>query len=375
MIFHFIAPLSALRKRTRLAKMASTFISQGARIVFHGWERVAGESQNLKWGAEVSESIILTGGGYSSGHARAMYALWMVAVFIRTLKLGRGKIIFCLGWETAFPALIATKLTGSTIIFDDADRFSLILKLPRPLSSILQRLERWTSRQALIHVVPSFSRYDWKSLNMLPLRNTPRRIDFETASRASRVTSTCKLTIYVNGWIGETRGAPIFLALANQLQARSIPARFIIAGRIDSPAGEELVAHPLVTYHGEIDQVHALALYKHSDIVLTFYDPRIPINLKAESNKWGDCVYFNTPFIVNSEVETARSFIEAHAAFCIGYDDVAGLTRLVSDLVNDRSILCAVSTRLSAFKPEYPVFDDQLRHIVKLIQEHQHAVH
>lgn len=355
--------------------MVNTFIAEGARIAFHGWERLNGEAKEFAWRAPaVSEATILRGGGYASKRARAMYPLWMIAVFLRTLSLGQRQTIFCLGWETAFPALIAARFTKSLIIFDDADRFSLLFKLPRLLNHMLQRLEHWASREAWIHIVPGFSRYEWRSDNMLALRNTPLRKDFEAARAKNGCTRESRLVIYANGWLGETRGAPIFLALAERLRSKDLPVQIVIAGRVDSAAGEALIAHPLVSYHGELDQLDALALYVDSDVVLTYYDPAIPINRKAESNKWGDCVYFGVPFIVNSEVETAESLVNAGAAFAAPYHDIDALENLISQLMDDRRLIEAASARLAGFKADYPVFDAQLINLLGLLREHQHAI-
>lgn len=375
MHLHFIAPLPAIRKRTRLVKMVRHFILRGFQVQFHGWERQSGEAQSLCWEEPgLQELTILKGGGYASGRARAMYPLWMLAVFFRVLWLGRHQTLFCLGWETAFPALLAARFTQSVIVFDDADRFSMILKLPRPFSSVLQYLERWTSRHVLLHIVPSFSRYEWRNPNMVPLRNTPLRKDFEAAAATPKDSFEHSLTVYANGWLGETRGAPEFLDLANRLEASGASVRFLIAGRVDSPAGEALIQHPLVIFYGEVDQTRALALYRHADVVLTYYDPKVPINRKAESNKWGDCVYFGIPFIVNSEVETANPFVEMQAAFAVPYKDTEGLFRLIYKWTDDLSPLKHASTQLELFRSDYPVFDDQLDHILQRIQENPNAI-
>jgi hypothetical protein len=369
MNYYFIAPLPAIKKRTRISKMTSVFASLGVNIKFYGWEREKGESLSLRSDDEYSsESVILRGGGYSSVMARAMYPLWMVVVFFKTLNLGRGKTIFCLGWETAFPALIAAKITGATIIFDDADRFSLILTLPRLLSSLLHRLEYWASRKSYIHIVPGFSRYEWRNENMIPLRNTPLREDFETALGESEEIVE-GFVVYINGWVGDTRGAPIFLSLADFFHSKKLSICFIVAGRVDSKSGNLLVKHPLVKYYGEVEQSHALALYKKADIVLTYYDPAVPINRKAESNKWGDCVYLGVPFIVNSEVETAREFIETGAAFSVAYGDVEGLANLICKLMDDPIILEDASKKIYSLRENYPSFDDQLKNVFKLVRE------
>ena len=363
--YYFIAPLPALAKRTRLAKMADHFTGRGIQIDFAGWERLPDELKTLRsTNSLVRERTILRGGGYSSRKARMMYPVWMICVFFYVIRLGFRRNVFCLGWETAFPALIASIVTRSKIIFDDADRFSLIVRLPGVLHRLLQFLERWASRRALVHIVPSFSRYEWKHDRMMPLRNTPLSHEFEEARSRTPSRIDADFVIYANGWLGETRGAPIFLELANRLQNCPKNVRMLIAGRVDSPAGQQLIAHPRVNYLGEVNQTQALSYYPVSDIVLTYYDPRVEINRKAESNKWGDCVFFGVRFIVNAEVETAATFIAAGAAIAVLYHDVDALYQQILSLASDTTQLDSLRSKLLPFRKDYPVFDQQLDQLI-----------
>jgi len=359
-----IAPAPAINKRTRLAKMPEVFCENGFTVLFLGWERIPGELNKLRWTKSgVTEKTILRGGGYVSKKTRLMYPLWMLAVFWNVLFLGRRRWIMCLGWETAFPAQLAAFFTGSQIIFDDADRFSMILKLPGPLHKFLQCLERWSSRKAYLHLVPGMSRYEWNSPNMIVLRNSPVKNDFKMAQQNALARPDADLVIYANGWLGHTRGAPIILAALQRLEKLDKRFRIILAGRVDCESGKTLIEHPLVNYYGEIPQVEALSLYLSSDVALTFYDPIVPINRKAEANKWGDCVYLGTPFIVNSEVETARKFVQKGAAFSFSYTDVDCLVSILEDLATHPEKLSLARESLVEFKTSYPLYDEQLRNI------------
>ena len=334
---HLIAPVSAVRKRPRLAKMVPVFLALGKNVRLHGWERIRGECREFAWPDDrVSEAPILRGGGYVSKRARAMYPLWMLVVFLRVLTLGRRKLLFCLGWETAFPALVAAKLTRSTVIFDDADRFSMVLRLPAPAHKVLVALEYWASRHAQAHLVPGWTRYSFRHPGMKLLRNTPTTADFEHARQTASTRPDAELVLYVNGWIGQTRGAPIFLELMRRLAQRQRRIVMIAAGWTDCDAGHALFKQPNVHFYGELPTDAALALYHASDVVLTYYDPEVPINRHAESNKWGDCIFLGKPFIVNSEVETARTLVEDGYGYLIAYRDVDGLLAMVEGLAEHR---------------------------------------
>lgn len=364
----FFAPLPAFQKRTRLSKMVPYILEHGYKVRFFGWEREHGEFKKFASEDErVTEAIILSGGGYASRRARLLYPLWMITVFFRVLWLGRRRTIFALGWETAFPAILAAGLTKSRVVFDDADRFSMILCLPGLLHRGLQWLEEWTSRRAAIHMIPGFSRYDWRHDRMVILRNSPLEADFAEALRLVPARPMHKVVLYANGWIGETRGAPIFLKLLDLADEQDIDLHLILAGRVTGDAAPRLVSHHRVTYLGEVPQRYALAWYGAADAVLTYYDPAITINRKAESNKWGDAVFFGCPIIVNSEVETAWPLLQSNGAWAVPYDDVEALAMLAERLANEPNMRAMASSALQALLSKYPVFDRQLKDILVLI--------
>lgn len=363
MRFVVIAPLSTVARRSRLTKMMPVLKAKGLSPVFYGWERVEGEAQ---YGGDkvVEERIILRGGGNNTRRARLMYPLWMISVFWLALRLGRRANLFCLGWETAFPALIASRVTGARVIFDDADRFSLIVSLPRPLHRLVQALEQWTSRRVALHIVPGFARYEWRGQNMMVLRNAPVRSDYERAQQGEVQRSAKGLVIYVNGWFGETRGGPIFVELMKKVAERNLPIRMILAGRLAGPVCQVLAAQPNVEYRGKLELVEALKLYREADLVLTYFDPAIPINRLAESNKWGDCVFLKVPFIVNSEVETAASFARGGAAIAIPYHDVDGLLEILTRLAEQPVGLGDYRDALCDFEGEYRPFDSAFGELI-----------
>lgn len=356
-----LAPLSALRKRTRLAKMARYLEARGTHVVFLGWERDKGETDRLCWGGQfVEERVILKGGGYASRRARLMYPLWMLVVFLRILLLPRGSKCWCLGWETAFPARIAAFVSRCEIVFDDADRFSMVIRLPKPAQDLLVRLERWTSRVCLLHVVPGWTRYEWRHERMVMLRNAPMTADYETARLIGRAPASGPIAIYVNGWIAWDTGARILVKALEELQERGVACRVVVAGRVASDDGQALIAHPNADYRGELPQVEALKLYRETHIALTLYDPSVAINRHAESNKWGDCVYLGAPFIVNREVQTARKFVDAGAAFDFPYNDHVALAELIERFSKDPAVLENARLALRRFEQEYAPFEDQI---------------
>ncbi|MEZ9922309.1 hypothetical protein AB4342_19555, partial [Vibrio breoganii] len=111
--------------------------------------------------------------------------------------------VWALGFESAFPALIASKIKGFKIIFDDADRFSMLFNFPKRIARILESLEKYTSYNVACHVVPGTSRYDFHSESMFTLKNLPSKNVIEESkaiySKSLTEWPDAKIVIYVNG--------------------------------------------------------------------------------------------------------------------------------------------------------------------------------
>ncbi len=358
-----IAPVPILARRTRLKKQADVLLSSGFDIRFFGWERNNGEAvPHLNEIQHIQGKIILRGGGYASRMTHFYYLLWMMKVFFKVLAQPREAVFLCLGFESAFPALIASKFTKSKIIFDDADRLSMIISLPRPINNIIQRLEKWASHKSVVHMIPGFSRYDWRSEKMRLLRNCPNRADFEAAGAFPATRRENVFTLYANGWIGETRGAPVFLDLMMRLTGE--PFCLKVIGRGDGAAYEKLIKLPNVEARDEVPQIEALAAYREADLVLTYYDPKVSINRQAESNKWGDCIYLELPFVVNSEVKTAAPFLESGGCFSVAYEDVDALEALVRRLATSPQEMDKARHEISRLRPNFLPFDQAFKEIL-----------
>lgn len=304
---YVIAPVSALSKRLRLYKLAS-YINETypSCVIKHiGWERAVGESsENRLEHVHIEKDIILRGGGYGSRVVKPMYVLWMLRVFIKALTIPKHSKVWALGFESAFPLLLVGKFKKFEIYFDDADRFSLLFDFYKPIKTIIQQLEILTSRNVYKHLVPSLSRYEFTSPNLTVLRNIPSKKELSIAKKIyeKKTWPTSKVVIYVNGWLGATRGLATALKLSEAFDREELI--IILAGRIGSDEAELLRKRSNVLYLGNVNNAEALAPYYASDFVFTYYDPSIEINQLAESNKWGDAKCTGCRVIINKEVNT-----------------------------------------------------------------------
>jgi len=364
-----LAPVPSIKKRTRLEKIVKCLLAAGYQVDYYGWRRDKAAIPLAFDHPRVRETSILSNGGYGSRFTHFYYLFWMVKVFFYAMRHGDpNHPLYCLGFETALPGYLASIFTRARVIFDDADRFSMTAPLPKPVRAVIGFLEKWLSKRVSIQLVPGFSRYNWKTDRMVEIKNTPMRGDYEAALANPPQRPKGDLVVNVNGWLGKTRGLPIFIEAIKQLEQLDTRVVWVACGRVDSSVADEFIALDAVHYHGEVSQIEALRWYAVSDIVITYYDPSIEINRYAEANKWGDCFNCGTPFCVNSEVLTARPFVDSGAACSVPYFDSLALVKLLISLARDPKHLASCRASLEAGKEDFQPFEKAFAHVIERLK-------
>jgi len=358
-----IAPLSSLSRRTRLFKLAKYTLNldKDINIIHVSWERNPGESVETQLdGSLIEKTILQKGGGMGGSKVKIMYIFWMLKVFFYAFKIPRGSTVWALGFESAFPALLASKIKGYNLYFDDADRFSMLFKWPRLIKSILGFFERFTSRNVYRHIVPGMSRYDFESGKFFILKNMPSKSELIQAKKIYEENEwpKSKIVINVNGWLDEGRGIQTALKISKHFKEDQV--HIILAGRLVCKAAEQLSEQDNVTYLGFVSNAHALASYFASDIVFTYFSPTDEVNLYAESNKWGDAIKTGCAIFVNSEVKSAQYLRDHDAALSLGYSNHAELINKIQAMLESPEKLYKLKKNVIAMESSYPFFEDQL---------------
>jgi hypothetical protein len=365
-----IAPLGEPHRRPRIEKVMGIASGMNLALRFWGWRREADERAKI---ADLKEDRpLMSGGGRRSGLTRLMYPLWTLRVLLALLR-ERPDRVYCMGFETAVAAYIASKIYRLEYLFDDADRLLLLFRLPGPIRSVIEGVEKRVSRRAVSHMVPGFGRYPYRSPTMTVVRNMPARDQVTRAWALSVVRPEGGLIVYANGWIDPSRGSRFLAKAAARLAVMGSDIRFVIAARTQTDA-DDLMSLPNVIDLGALPQTEALAWCRAVDLVATFYDPTVPINRWAEPNKWGDCVTMRTPFVVNSEVRTASEFTDVGAAFATPFDDADALIEMLIGLEANPLILKESCEALDRLAPRFLFFDDAVRPLLQRLMATKSAV-
>lgn len=352
-----VAPAKGPEERVRLRKLVQLLQEMGHPVEFWGWER-GGEQTEAHPGIELK--IFHRGGGYGGKAMLKHYPVWMAKLWWNFLFKTKGRPLYCLSFDTAVSAAFAFR---KSFLFDEADNFSMLSNWPGWMRKIFEWCENFAAKKAKIHLLPSKFRTKKVRPNDRFLPNMPTRAAVNAAEALAAERSYKpgdKLTVLVTGRLVEDRGIGPILAAYRKLGAEKV--HLLIAGRTFAKEAEDLIKEPGVEYLGVVTNEEALALNYRAHLTLTYYDPKIEINRVAEPNKWGDCLATNTPFIVNSEVVTAKEFIDAEACFHVPYEDVDSLAALLDRLSVDRTELIKVKERLANFSAS--AWDDGMRKII-----------
>ena len=360
-----IFPLSSMSQRTRLYKLAQVCEHLKVDITTWRWLRNRKE-KNIEKAKIKNQITLLIGGGYSSNHLKIYYPLWVIIVFFRAILFTPKHTVYCLGFESAFPIWMANRIKSIPYIFDDADRFSLIVKLPNPVNKIIKYFERRVSEDSLVNIIPGFERYEFKNSRQFVIKNMPDSKALEKSKFISVPEFTDSIVIYVNGRMVEDRGMPIILALAKAyLETPYI--QFIAAGYIIGKSAQEFIKLKNVKYLGEVNNATALAWYRVSDFAFTYYDPAIEINKYAESNKWGDCLALGVIPIVNNEVITANFLRENNICISSDYHDIHSLKKQIDIFLKDKESLITIKENINKKYNNIKHFDEEM---LKILKEH-----
>jgi len=365
--FIFLAPVSALSNRLRLFKICNfVYHNYNTQIKHLGWQRIEGEEKE-KLEYIIEKKIILKGGGYGNSAIRYLYFVWIFKSFFNCLSFKKNDLVWALGFESAFPAVIAAKFKGYKVIFDDADRFSKLINFPKPIKKVIEKLEAYTSQRSYKHVIPGIERYDFKSDKFYILKNMPSAIEIEKAKAFYNESKFIKagLVININGWLGKGRGMRAALIICEALQNENIA--FILSGKLDCEDAHKLVKFSNVQYLGKVSNAEALSSYYASDFVFTYYDPAFEINTLAESNKWGDAIKTGIGIIVNDEVKTANYLRESEACISFGYNDHNSLINKLKHLLSSKDEVEMYKERVKALSSKYAFFETELNTLISSI--------
>lgn len=355
----------SMKSQPYFAKLEKIIDAMGCSYTYTCWQRSNAPDFYSQESDKKKINLLYSRGVEGSRTIVLHYFVWMLLLFFYFLRQSKSRLFIVSRFDAAFPLYMVSLFFRVRYIYLDRDALYLSHKWSPLVARLLKFIEAKIGKGAVAHVIPGNSRNFTFSENVRIVENAPHS-EFIVGARCSKFHSKIDpttLSVYVNGWLVDTRGISMIVASARELLLRGANVRFLVAGVLGCDAAEKLVGLGNVEYFGVLENVDALGLYSRTDVVLSFYDPSIQINQRAEPNKWLDCAVQEVPFITNFGIVTASKWLEAGVAFSVNYGSGKELTDLLMSFSKDRAIL--QKARLGFTKMNIQPWDTAMSEVLK----------
>lgn len=347
-------------ERPHVRKLIKSYQALGVNVSLAGWDRLA-QMPAMSRQDGISIDYIQRGWGYANKWLALGIPLWLLRATWHLVRR-RPELVHAIDMDDALPAAIASIVTGRPFIYDIRDNFALRYNWPPGVAPVIRAVDAWVKRRASGIIIVDDTRFD-SALDRLRekvriLYNTPDDVPPPSGAQSER-----PFTVYASGYLSSGRGIGMLLDAVESLPE----ARVILAGRFHDPALEaRAMAHPQVSYRGWLPQEDSLRLCYQADAVFSFYDPSVPINRVAASNKWFDAMMTGRPIVANSEVAKAGWIEEKGIGFVCAYD-AAALADLLKRLAVDPSLpeVGLRGRRLYEAEYNWPAMQRRLEELVR----------
>lgn len=332
----------------RVSKTCRSLTRMGFEVFFVGWDRRPGVEKEIDCGG--AKLLIMRHATRYGRNTPAGFLLYWLHVLLNLCAL-RPDIVVCINEEPAclvlpFRGLLYRKLVCE--LYDGVvERYG---SSKSRLAPLLVRYGNFVRRAADRIIVTDERRFELLG----PVRSKAvivSNFPEDPGEEASTVIPSGPIKIYVSGSLSLSRGLKQILECVERLEGVQI----VSAGWLyDSFASEVFARHPKVSYRGILSGIESLLLAAQCDAIYSFYAPTSVNNIYASPNKIYDALSVGRPVIINSEVIVAGWVTENSYGWSSPYEDVASLTRVLSQVADGRDGLAAFSQRARAdFRGKY----------------------
>lgn len=231
---------------------------------------------------------------------------FIIKVFVMAL-LKKQKFFYCADFEAAFPIALAKIFNKNcNFVYDIYDEVYIRYNFNKQIKLVLSLIDKWIINSSDMVVVVDSSRAKLckKISGIYPsiLENKPL-LSVVSAKQARFDTPKC---FAITGYLASTRGIKSILKMVDEYQ----DIDFLIAGRFtDDNLKFCFKNRKNCNYIGVVHQDELLFRLQYVWAIFSLYDPTVPINALAASNKLYDAMALGLPVIVNYGT-VAKDYVE-----------------------------------------------------------------
>ena len=229
----------------------------------------------------------------------------------------RPALVHASDFEVYGAARLYACISGAAVMYNIHDNLALRYRCAAIGRWYLNFLEGLAARWATVTLVPEDHRRDalpkWSRPSVVVARNTPIDPGYSPPSYGREA-----VTLLYAGWIDAGRGIRQLARLAGH--HRSLTLR--VAGAGDPELVAEISGKDGIKLLGRISHEDALQETRDCDFVCALYDPDVPVNRYAASNKVAEALALGRPVLINREVEVVTRLKPYGCLVIVDYQDV-----------------------------------------------------
>jgi glycosyltransferase involved in cell wall biosynthesis len=318
-------------------KTAQVLSSHGHNVVLLGWDRECKypkvsreehyEARRIRFRAPFGPKVL------------AFLPIWWLFEFLWLIR-HKWDIVQAIDLDTVMPALIAAKMKRKKVIYEIADIYYELTRLPAWLTKTCMQIDKLFLRFADGVILANEGIV--KELNGIPnanlivVYNSPPELSRQIAATAQR---SEEFIVFYSGTLQSGRR----LNLDKIVRAvRGIDGiKLIIAGygdlarQITRWANE---SKDKVQFVGRIDYNEVLEKTMTAGLLIALYDPVLPINRLASPNKLFEAMMCGKPIIVNKDTVMANIVEKENCGLVVDGNNVEEIKKVIVKLKEDAEL-------------------------------------
>ncbi len=337
---------------TRVLKEASSLASSGYAVSILYWNR----DNNLSYSEEY-DGITINYFGFKAPYGRPSLIAYMFVWWLHELMFllkHHYDIVHACDFDTLVPAIVSKMLKHNKVVYDIFDFYSEALpsSIPSFVRKLVKRTELFCIQFTDATILVDESRFvqikGAKVKKLEIIMNCPIDISADEFLIEERNI----FTIFYGGTIAKDRGLD---QLLNAIRGQD-DICFIVAGTGPDLSTFEPMFSSMknVLFIDWVNYKKYLHLTLEADAIFAYYDPVIPNNRLASSNKLFEAMMCAKPIIVNEETTMSELVQKADCGVVIPYNDTSKLRNTLLYLKNNRySCLKLGKNGREAFEMKY----------------------
>ncbi len=318
----------------RILKETTSLHTAGYDVRVYGWDRGSEHAGEERVGGVLYRRCAVRAPYGSNALAFYLPLYWYRA--LGEIRRMRPRIIHACDFDTLIPALLGKCLFGSKVVYDIFDHFAdKLTSIPRALRVVLRHIDSFLTRWVDLLVVTDERRLSLlrgsRSGPVVIIMNVPPAGVVSGRDAAPRGS----VRVCYAGVIHEHRGLRLIATAIRDIDG----IETVFAGWIPRPVDREfLLGQDKISYIGKLPYAETMRLLGNCDILLGLYDPSVPINRFASSNKVYEAMSVGIPVVSNQETSMAEIISEISCGLLVPYGDPASLTAAILRLRDDAAL-------------------------------------